>query len=352
MKYVITVVIVLSTVSLIAYGTYSLVLWSTTRGFVWYRGTQSKDVWFSDDVLTEDTMRRVTKKNGEDFTILLFSDTQLEGSPSNDKKVLELIDDLITTYNPSMVMTTGDNTSSRRSHFLAKKLVSQLSSYGIPWGVTLGNHDSEGMADRTWHGNLYENAENSLFSMGPSNIHGIGNYSILIEDEEKKPIYSLIMMDSNETRVYPDGKSSYDFIYTDQIDWYQWVVEGVDSWMKRPIPSMLFFHIPLPEFRDAYNAIESGEIGEGNFFGENREDVFAARMNTGLFQRVLDLGSTTHIFSGHDHVNNLSVLWQDVRLTYGLKTGPTSYWDKAMQGATLITIKDTTHEVVIEHIYK
>lgn len=335
-----------------AYGVYSLALWSTTKGFVFFYGRPSTEVWFKDDVFSEDAIKRITKKSGEDFTILLFSDTQLEGSPSNDKKVLELIDTLVTKYSPSMIMTTGDNTSSQRAHFLAKKLVKQLSGYGIPWGVTLGNHDSEGMADREWHGNLYESAENSLFSMGPSNIHGIGNYTVLIQDESNNPVYSLIMMDSNETRIYPDGKGSYDFIYPDQIDWYQWVVEGVDNMFETAVPSMLFFHIPLPEFRDAYNAVEEGKVDESDFFGENREDVFAARINTGLFQRVLESGGTTHIFSGHDHINNLSVPWQGVQLTYGLKTGPTSYWDQSMQGATLITVKDATNEVVIEHIYQ
>ena len=55
---------------------------------------------------------------------------------------------------------------------------------------------------------------------------------------------------------------------------------------------------------------------------------------------------------GHDHVNSLSVEYKGVRLTYGLKTGPTCYSDEDMEGATLITIMDGTNEVVVEHVYR
>ncbi len=352
MRKILTISIVLVLLGLTGYGMFSALQWTTVKGFTWYQGTPSTGVWLESDTFTDNHIVRLTKEDGKDFTILLFADIQLESSPTKDRKALKMIDTLVSEVSPNMIMTVGDNTSWTFANRVAEKLAKQLDGYGIPWGVTLGNHDSEGMADRVWHGNLYEGGENSIFSMGPSNVQGIGNYSVLIEDESGEPLYSLIMMDSNERRTYPNGENGYDFIYPNQIDWYQWTVQGIENITGQQVPSMLFFHIPLLEFEDAYNAVIDGDIDEDSYFGENQEGVYAAKVNTGLFQRALDLGSTTHIFSGHDHVNSLSVPWQGIQLTYALKTGPASYWDKSMQGATRITIKDTTNEVVIEHLYK
>ena len=75
-------------------------------------------------------------------------------------------------------------------------------------------------------------------------------------------------------------------------------------------------------------------------------------ITSGLFDKIAELGSTTHIFVGHDHINSLSVTYDGVRLTYGLKTGPTCYFEEEMQGATLITITGDTNEVLVENIYK
>ncbi len=321
-------------------------------------GVQSTEVWFEEDVYNRDHVSKLVKKEGEDFKILVLSDIQLESNFTKDKKSLEIVDKLAKDLNPDFITTTGDNTSWSFADVEAKQLIKAFESYNIPWSVTLGNHDSEGRADRNWHGNQYENAKNTLFKSGPSNIHGVGNYSVNIEDEAGNIIYSLIMMDSNERRNYPEG-DDYDFIYYDQIKWYEWMVQGVSEAQfgefnpeeGKVVPSMLFFHIPIPEFEEAANAWSKGEIEAATGFGENREGIYSAPVNTGLFHVAKRLGSTTHITVGHDHVNSLSVDWEGIKLTYGLKTGPTSYGDQDMQGGTLITIKDGTNEVEVEHIY-
>jgi len=309
-------------------------------------GQPMESVWMETDAFNPQSLSQLVKKDGEDFQILVFSDIQLMGDPFGDPKALSLVDELVNEVQPDFIMTTGDNTAWSFSDVVVKKLVSQMESYGIPWGVTLGNHDSEGRGDRTWQGNQYETAKFSVFEAGPSNIHGIGNYVVNIVDEHGAPVYALIMMDSNTTRKYEDGVD-YDYIYDDQISWYKWAVEGQPS-----VPSMLFFHIPLPEFDEAIAQWQAGELDATACFGEVNEAVCDAPVNTGMFDTVKALGSTTHIFVGHDHVNCLSVEYEGVRLTYGLKTGPTSYYDKRLQGATLITIKADTNEVIVEYLYR
>ncbi len=309
-------------------------------------GTPSSQTWSESDEFDTQSVSTLSMREGEDFQILLFSDIQLFGNPFEDNKALALVDEMVLETQPDFIMTSGDNAMFILSDIMSKKFAAQMESYEIPWGVTLGNHDSEGRADRAWLGNLYENADYSLFQSGPSNIQGIGNYVINIADSSNQSVYTLIMMDSNIEREYETEKY-YDYIYPDQIAWYEWVVAS-----QPDVPSMLIFHIPLPEFADAVAAVESGTIDSSLYFGEIREKVCAPLYNTGLFDAVKELESTTHIFNGHDHVNNLSIDYEGVRLTYGLKTGTCSYSNDDLQGATLITIKAGTGEVVVEHVFR
>jgi len=309
------------------------------------KGEPSAAVWNESAAFDPAAVNHLTKKDGEDFTILLFSDIQIGANPFRDTKALNMMDWLVEKTDPDFIMTTGDNTYFGFSGLMTPTIVKKMEGYGVPWGVTLGNHDTEGIMDRNWVGDQYQGAQNSLFEMGPDDVSGIGNYVINIADESGRDIYSLIMMDSHAKRQYADGRD-YDYIYPDQIEWYEWVVQG-----EAGVPSMLFFHIPLPEYADLKAMWEAGELDGATSFGEDRERVCCPPENSGLFDKIVELGSTTHIFAGHDHVNDLSAEYRGVRLTYGLKTGPACYADKDMQGATLITIEDGTNEVKVEHIF-
>lgn len=308
-------------------------------------GRPSNKVWFEEDVYIVDSVSTLIKKNGRNFKILVLADTQIsKDNRKGTKHVFGLIDELIKKTNPDFVVTLGDNTQGQYSDKMAEKLSNYLSSYNIPWAVVLGNHDSEGRKDRPWFGNHYEVARNSLFKYGPSNIHGVGNYSVNLKDENGDIIYSLIMLDSNTYRNYDEGKG-YDFIHRDQMNWYKWQIQGVsttqygknDIQESKIVPSMCFFHIPLQEFADAAEFVkEGGSVSE--VMGANNEGVTSSKINSGFFDLMKGLNSTTHVFCGHDHINNLSVNWKGIKLSYGLKSGKTSYFDENLQGGTLITI--------------
>ena len=310
------------------------------------KGEASPEIWDESQGFDTSTIKTLTKQDGQDFTILLLSDVQLSGAFWDDKDSLKLVDELVGEVKPDLIMTDGDNAMGPFSDIVTKKFIAQMESYELPWGVVFGNHDSEGRPDRTWFGNQYENADYSLFSSGPENLQGIGNYVINIADTQGEPIYSMIMLDSNVKRKYDNGKKYYDYIYPDQIEWYEQVIKA-----QSDVPSLLIFHIPLPEFADAQAGWETGDASAVQGFGENHETVCAPLENTGLFDKVKELGSTKYIFCGHDHINSLSVEYEGIRLTYGLKTGTGSYSEDEMQGATVITINNAG-EVTVEHLYK
>jgi len=344
----------------------SISLTSCSRHYVHslkIQGTPSSEVWFQDDNYKTDSIPVLVKKKNQDYKALLLADIQVDWwLPGDKNKAFKQIKELIEKTNPDFIITLGDNVQGHYADRMTKRLIKEMESYQIPWTVVLGNHDSEGRRGRAWHGNRYEQAENSLFSYGPSNIHGVGNYPILLKDEEGNIIYSFLMMDSHSWRPY-EGGGGYDFIHLDQMLWYEWQIKGISKTQfgeynpatNKVVPNMCFFHIPLLEFADAANAVKDGIIDTTQVMGENNEAIAGAKMNSGFFNVMKDLKSTTHVFVGHDHVNNMSINYQGIRLTYGLKTGPSSYHLDNMQGGTLLTIKskdgNSEPEVDIKFIY-
>lgn len=290
------------------------------------------------------------KNPNKDFKILNLTDTQV-GTLSDwllideqyhaDKQLYATMKEVIEKEQPDLITITGDLCWMVDAEVAFRKLVDFIDGYGIPWAPVLGNHDLEG-ADLPLdkYVEILQNTENCLFQRGPETASGCGNYVINIVEQDRignskgKIVESLIMLDSHASA--PEG--GYDYIKSDQIEWYTEVVGKLNELNGSAVESTLFFHIPLPEFDAAYNMWEASNFDPSIGFGVMRESVSDSHTNSGLFEVVKSLGSTKNIVCGHDHVNNFSILYEGVRLTYGLKTGDRCYADDDLNGGTVITI--------------
>ena len=72
--------------------------------------------------------------------------------------------------------------------------------------------------------------------------------------------------------------------------------------------------------------------------------------NDGQWDAMVAGGDVLGLVVGHDHVNNSSILYEGVRLTYGLKLGEGCYYNEDLIGGTTLTI-DSTGNTVTEHHY-
>ena len=79
-------------------------------------------------------------------------------------------------------------------------------------------------------------------------------------------------------------------------------------------------------------------------FGENGEGVCCSEHPSRLFEAAKELGSTQGFFCGHDHLNNLSLEYEGMRLTYGMSIDylamPGIAREMKQRGGTLITLLD------------
>lgn len=309
-------------------------------------------VWEGEQSFDINQIETLQKEVGKEFKILQLTDTQLDFPFKSRKLLKSQIDTLVKESQPNLIVLTGDNVAGVFTHFYVNDIIDIFDSYKIPWAPVFGNHDRELNANLYYQSQQYYKSEYCLFKEGPNNIEGVGNYIVNIE-EAGKIVYSLYLFDSNGLREYvKDGKKVklYDYIHQNQIDWYSDNVKAINKHAKASVPSMAFFHIPLIEFRTAYDLAIAGSDEAVLISGEKRENVCPPEENSGLFDVMTQLGSTTHIFAGHDHVNNFSVKYKNIIMTYGVKTGNFSYNDEDMRGGTIISISDNGNVGIVGRI--
>ncbi len=297
----------------------------------------------------------------QDFKILHLTDIHLGGSLYSlrkDLKALHAVYQEIAHTHPDLVVVTGDLTfpmgimsMSLNNSAPVGQFAAFMRNIGIPWAFTYGNHDTESIAttsekdlNELYKSFSYKTSGNLLYPYTQPDITGRNNQLIEIRNSDGSLMQALFLIDSN---AYTGaGINVYDYIHDDQVDWYAKEVARLCREEGRTIPSMAFFHIPLQEYRTAYELYEQESDEVTWFFGENGEKMIdkicCSDYPSKLFDTMLELGSTKAVFCGHDHYNNMSLEYKGIRLTYGMSIDylamPGIEHDTAQRGAELITL--------------
>ena len=118
-------------------------------------------------------------------------------------------------------------------------------------------------------------------------------------------------------------------------------------------------HIPPYEVKVAYdeyvnNGRENTDTVQfvNGTDGEEEPVVYASRTDTELFEKILSLGSTGTVFFGHDHLNNFTIVYHGITLSYGYSIDYLAYDGiadmKEQRGCSVIKVSPTG-EVEITH---
>lgn len=318
----------------------------------------------------------------DDFRILQLGDIHL-GTKDNIDEHLAFLDLTIKEANPDLIEMNGDIFTYADKR-VVKELFDFIDSYGIPWTMVFGNHDEQCSFPIDWITNyLNEYGSNCLFKdIGNDDVFGNSNFAINLMKDNK--IHDqIILLDSN--RYFFGNYIGYDYIKPSQIKWYEDLVNYTTTQNGNVVNSLLFFHIPLPEFNDAWyeaggekaqaaikehggfrdeNSIRglekhtdyseyTKEFGSADAifeYGYANPDSCAPEYNSGLFDKVLELGSTKAIMFSHDHTYNSRILYKGVYLMYGINSTDRVIRDNNMMGGLVIVVHDD-HSLSFEHIY-
>jgi len=268
------------------------------------------------------------------------------------------LEGVISKTQPDVIVHTGDFVYGEfdDSGRMLKNHIEIMDKYGIPWALALGNHEREtaigidrlcGELEKSKHG-LFK-GENAI---NGNKIEGRGNYSILINNNGKSEALLIVLDSGCGTEEWPGGFHKY------QKEWVEALRNEYCS-----VPTFVYFHIQPRAFVKAAEELY-GYNGEdfkpfeipcknGNFgyWGERVLHPHCVDFDYSMFE-IFKRTAIKGVFVGHDHKNSASILYQGVRLTYGLKTGEYDYHFEDRLGGTLMTVPIQNAEgYELEHVY-
>ncbi len=299
--------------------------------------------WTPSDEFSLDDTVILKKEKDKDFVILNITDTHFSDYDFRAFTAFDVemkIKTLVASVKPDLITISGDIVCTDSDYYAIRRITDLFESFGIPWAPMFGNHDDEGNCDLNFLADVMMSAPNCIMQKGNPEM-GVGNYVINIAEENDDGsldvVETIIIMDSHHSQANEK-----------QIEWFKWVSDGINRITDNSSEITLMFHIPLPEYQYAYDKAWDSENKcwreEYKAFGECNEKICCERDNNGeplqrgFFDTIKDSGTAKHIFCGHEHLNNFSIEYEGVRLTYCLKIGIASGFKFSFSGGTEIRI--------------
>lgn len=278
-------------------------------------------------------------KNGE-FKIAQFTDMHLAHDMDKNNLVGDMIKEVLDSEKPDLVVFTGDNITMNEVPQAWQAIAEELAKHKTPWTATLGNHDDEHAVKRKEIISIIRQQPYCMMKNVDENVDGEGNHVL--------PIYGSTTKDKINALLYCIDTNAYSTLK--QVKGYGWVTLSQLNWYQResqryteqnggqPLPALAFFHIPLPEYTQAWESLDSKRYGERN------EKECAPNINSGLFTQMLEAGDVMGTFVGHDHVNDYIATLHNIALAYGRASGGQNTYGDKTPGSRIIVLKEGKRE--------
>lgn len=274
------------------------------------------------------------------FRIVQFTDVHFKyGNPASDI-ALERIREVLDAEKPDFVIFTGDIIYARPADKGMLAVLELVADRKIPFGVVYGNHDNEQGMSREELLKVIQSVPYNLTTQAEG-ISGVTNFILPVKSSDgNKDALILYCLDSHSYSSVK-GIGGYDFLKADQIDWYRKNSEAFTAANGgSPVPSLAFFHIPLPEYNQA--AADEGAI----LVGTRMEKACAPVLNSGMFTAMKQQKDVLGVFVGHDHDNDYVVGWKGILLGYGRYTGGNTVYNDLSNGARVIEMTEGKRDIL------
>ncbi len=300
-------------------------------------------------------------KDGK-FKIMQIADVQEIPSVSED--TISLITAAIDRENPDLIIFTGDQIKGYSIKFKNKpecvektidKILEPIVENAIPFMVTYGNHDSEcGVSNLKQH--EFYSKYLSFVKGNMRNQEDVGTADIQIfSNDGQSPIFNIYIIDSHGKAKNGGGYAAVD---TEQIEWYKAERERLKAENGVYMPSLVFQHIPVPEFFDVIKKVPKGTKGAVPAYGAHENEYFTLLdetkkqggfmlespatpdENVGEFEAMSEKGDVLGIYVGHDHNNSFVVNYKGVDLGYTQGTGFNVYGPGENRGVRIFELNE------------
>lgn len=270
------------------------------------------------------------------FKIAQFTDIHLTpGNQDSETRVPEMISKVVAAENPDLLVFTGDIVTAKPAMKGWESIARMCAEIGIPYAVTMGNHDPE-MTTRDSIYTFLETQPLFIGEKGPQELAGMGNYvlPILASDGSSAPAGLVYCLDSNDYSPDQEKYGYYGWIEHSQVAWYR---EQSDMYTALnggiPLPAIAYFHIELPESQIAMReARMKEEIEKVRAEGGDARNLISkmrlqqrAVVNGGIFSSFVEKKDVIGVFCGHYHQHDHIDEYRGIALGFGRVSGYEAY---------------------------
>ncbi|MDR1330867.1 MAG: metallophosphoesterase family protein [Tannerella sp.] len=269
------------------------------------------------------------------FKIMQVTDTHIVRDSPHSQESVEMLRQTLEAERPDLVIFTGDVVTGPPCVAGLEMVLAPVIERGVPWALVFGNHDDEQDLSRAQLAELVTGYPHFAGKMKKvKDVSGYGNYVLEIKGAARGATKALLYcMDSHAYSAMQPLVEGYAWLAFDQVKWYRRTSERYTSANGgQPLPALAFFHIPLPEYRNA---------SRGNIMAGTRlEDECAPEINSGMFVAMLEKGDVMGTFVGHDHVNDYIFNHFGIALVYGRFSGSETTYTQLKNGVRLIELTE------------
>lgn len=296
--------------------------------------------------------KKLEFRNGN-FKIMQITDTQEIPAVSPD--TVKLICAALDAEKPDLVVFTGDQIKGYSSYFMGEKgrakveptlkaLIKPLEERNIPFTMTFGNHDGEAALKKPEQFEVYKNSPVFVYGNAASPDDN-ATFCLSISDK-----FLLYIFDTHSR----EKTGGYSGVNTQQIEWYKSVRDSYSE----PLPSLVFQHIPTPEYFDVIKKVRRFTKGAVRAYGDHKNEFYtldpyncglrdfmhespaAPYKNVGQIDAFLEKGEVLGVYVGHDHINSFVSNYKGIDLGYTQGAGFNVYGPGYKRGVRIFNVSE------------
>ena len=272
---------------------------------------------------------------GKKFKIVQFTDTHIKADDQKSEAAFKTINEVLEKEKPDLVVFTGDVVTGKPVEKGWQMVTQPVIDRKIPFAVVFGNHDDEHDMSRAQIAELLVKMPGCLFVPKVPDVFGYGNYVLEVKSSAGNTNSALLYcMDSNAYSPMKEVVDGYGWFRENQIDWYREQSKKQAAANGKVLPALAFFHIPLPEYAEAYKNEKNPPVGI------RLENECAPKINSGMYLAMLECGDVMGTFVGHDHVNDYIAYLRGIALAYGRFTGGKTTYGELPNGGRIIELTE------------
>ena len=260
-------------------------------------------------------------QENQTFRVLHLTDLQEGIHPKKD--TLLLLHALLDAAKPDLVILTGDQIKGYSPAFRItgksgfqksiRALTSPMEEHGIPYAVTFGNHDIQCGISNEEQAAFYRTLPHCIC---PADGPSAGTFALSVTQNGKEAL-RFYLLDSGNTVLH----GSYDPPAREGLLWLKSMLDS--SIPSGALPSVVFQHIPLPEYQKCTGVVPN-------------EPICSPTVNAGEFDLLHANGHVLAVFCGHDHKNDFLGHYHGIDLGYTPSCGFACYGPGAGRGGRLL----------------